>query len=112
MDPTVEPDGDDPATRVFHQVDLAIRELHTQLPPHAYIGPIAVEPTLQNRGIGRKLVEESFARASADRPDTVALDCDPRLQAYYEAHGFRAITRITDPWGFDIVGLRRDPEPA
>ena len=112
MDPTVGPVGDDPATHVFHQLDLAIRELHTKLPPHAYIGPIAVEPTLQSRGIGRRLIEESFARAASDHPDTVALDCDPRLQGFYEAHGFRPIARVTDQWGFDIVGLRRDPESA
>ena len=112
MDPTVGPVGEDPAAHVFHQVDLAIRELHARLPSHAYIGPIAVEPTLQNRGIGHTLLEESFARAAAERPDTVALDCDPRLQPFYEAHGFRSIARVTDPWGFDIVGLRRDPEPA
>ena len=106
------PVGDDPATQVFHHLDLAIRKLHTKLPPHAYIGPIAVEPTLQNRGIGRKLVE-AVVRARGGGPSwTVALDCDPRLQAFYEAHGFRPIARITDPWGFDIVGLRRDPEPG
>ena len=111
MDPAVGPVGEDPATHVFHQLDLAIRELHTELPPHAYIGPIAVEPTLQNRGIGRTLVEAAFARAAAGHPVTVALDCDPRLQPFYEAHGFRPIARVTDPWGFDIVGLRRDPGP-
>ncbi|MEP6972830.1 MAG: GNAT family N-acetyltransferase [Actinomycetota bacterium] len=112
MDPEAGPTHDDPISHVFHQVDLAIRELHTGLPTHAYIGPIAVEPTLQHQGIGHRLVEESFARATVDHPDTVALDCDPRLQTFYEAHGFRPIARVTDAWGFDIVGLRRDPEPA
>ena len=112
MDPDAGPAGDDPVAHYFHELDLSIRELHAGLPPHAYIGPIAVEPTLQRRGIGRALVEASFARAAADGPPTVALDCDPRLQDFYEAHGFRPISRLTDAWGFDIVGLRRDPEVA
>lgn len=112
MDPDAGPDDDGPIAAYFHAIDLAIRELHTELPPHANIGPVAVEPTLQHHGIGRKLVEASFARAAADHPPTVALDCDPRLLAFYESLGFRPIARVTDPWGFEIVGLRREPEPA
>jgi GNAT superfamily N-acetyltransferase len=110
MDPAAGPEDDGAISAYFHEIDLAIRLLHADLPPHANIGPIAVEPTLQNHGIGRKLVEAAFARAAADRPPTVALDCDPRLLAFYESLGFRPIARVTDPWGFEIVGLRREPE--
>ena len=106
------PPPSDRAHLVLHGAYLAIRELHVGLPPHANIGPIAVEPALQHRGIGRKLLTAAWERAVAERPPTVALDCDPALLTYYEGFGFRQIGRVTDPYGFDIVGLRRDPDAA
>jgi GNAT superfamily N-acetyltransferase len=109
LDPTAAPAGGDRTAEVLHGVDLAIRELHADLPPHATIGPVAVEPTLHRRGIGAALVDAAFELAAADGPATVALDCDPRLQSFYESRGFEAIARVTDPWGFEILGLRRDP---
>ncbi len=108
----LDPDAEAPDDRVgavMHGVDQAIRRLHVGLPAHANIGPVAVEPTLQGNGIGAALVEAAFELAASDHPATVALDCDPRLQHFYEARGFVAVGRVTDPWGFDIVGLRRDP---
>jgi GNAT superfamily N-acetyltransferase len=64
---------------------------------------------LQGKGIGAALVDAAYELAATDRPPTVSLDCDPSLQRFYEARGFVAVARATDPWGFDIVGLRRDP---
>jgi ribosomal protein S18 acetylase RimI-like enzyme len=100
---------DDETERILHGGYLAIRTLHVGLPSHAYIGPVAVEPTMQRLGIGGRLVAAAWEAAVAMRPATVSLDCDPRLQSYYEAFGFHEIARVTDPLGFDIVGLRRDP---
>jgi GNAT superfamily N-acetyltransferase len=109
LDPDAQAPGD-LVGAVMHGVDLAIRRLHVGLPsPHAYIGPVAVEPTLQGKGIGVALVDAAFEVAASDRPATVAIDCDERLRTFYEARGFVAVGTVTDPWGFDIVGLRRDP---
>ena len=108
LDPASPPPTEDRTAEVLHGVDLAIRDLHTGLPAHANIGPVAVEPTLQGRGIGAALVDAAYELAAADAPPTVSLDCDPRLQGFYEARGFRPVARVTDPWGFEIVGLRRD----
>lgn len=108
LDPT-EPTRTDPASQALFGVNVAIKGLHVGLPGHAYIGPIAVEPTLQGQGIGRRLVGAAFEVAAAGAPPTVALDCDPRLVAFYESCGFRPVGVTTDPYGFDIVGLRRDP---
>lgn len=108
----LDPDAEVPADRVgavMHGVDQAIRGLHEGLPAHAYIGPVAVEPTLQGNGIGVALVEAAFEAAASGHPPTVAIDCDPRLRSFYEGRGFVAMGTVTDPWGFDIVGLRRDP---
>jgi ribosomal protein S18 acetylase RimI-like enzyme len=108
LDPEA-PEPTDQPSRIMRGVSLAIRELHVGLPSHAYIGPIAVEPALQGRGIGGRLLAAAWEVAVAMRPTTVALDCDPRLQSYYEGFGFRAVAHAADPWGFEIVGLRRDP---
>jgi GNAT superfamily N-acetyltransferase len=108
----LDPDAAAPTDRahaVLHGVYLAIRELHVGLPPHANIGPIAVEPALQRHGIGRRLLAAAWDAAVADAPATVALDCDPAVLSFYESFGFRQVGRVTDPYGFDIVGLRRDP---
>jgi GNAT superfamily N-acetyltransferase len=112
MDPAVGPPAGDRTAEVMHGVELAIRALHESLPPHANIGPVAVEPTLQGKGIGGALVDAAFALAAGGAPATVSLDCDPRLQAFYERHGFTPVGRVADPWGYDIVGLRRDPAAA
>jgi GNAT superfamily N-acetyltransferase len=109
LDPASAPPSGDRTAEVLHGVDLAIRELHEGLPAHVNIGPVAVEPTLQGRGIGAALVDAAYELAAADGPPTVSLDCDPRLLRFYEARGFRAVARVADPWGFEIVGLRRDP---
>jgi GNAT superfamily N-acetyltransferase len=109
----IDPDAaapTDEAKRILHGVNLAIRELHMGLPTHANIGPVAVEPTLQRRGIGGLLLRAAWDTAVEMGPATVALDCDPRLLSYYQGFGFREVGRVRDPWGFEIVGLRRDPE--
>ncbi len=108
MDVAADPKGDTELARRSHALDLLIRTLHVGLPLHAYIGPVAVEPTLQGHGIGSMLVHAAWALAAADGPATVALDCDPRLEPYYASRGFRRVGVVTDGWGFDIVGLRRD----
>jgi GNAT superfamily N-acetyltransferase len=108
LDPTAEPPAGDRTAEVMHGVDLAIRALHDGLPPHANIGPVAVEPTLQGRGIGGVLIDAASDLAAAGGSVTVSLDCDPRLQAFYERHGFTPFGRVRDAWGYDIVGLRRD----
>ena len=108
MDPNAAAPADRPG-QVMHAVSVAIHELHAGLPPHANIGPLAVEPTLQGQGIGGRLLEAAWETAVGMRPETVSLDCDPRLLSFYERFGFRPVARVTDPWGFEIVGLRRDP---
>jgi ribosomal protein S18 acetylase RimI-like enzyme len=109
MDPDAGPDGDDDTTKVFHGVELTIRRLHVGLPRHWYVGPVGVEPTLQGHGVGRRLMDAAWERAMEESRVTVSVDCDPRLEAYYTSLGYRRIAVATDPWGFDIVGLRRDP---
>jgi GNAT superfamily N-acetyltransferase len=105
-----EEDTADRVSEVMSAVDATIRKLHVHLPEaHASIGPVAVEKELQRKGLGGRLVEEAYRLASGWEPDTVALDCDERLESFYMGCGFRSFAREPDPWGYVIVGMRRDP---
>lgn len=61
----------------------------------ALLGPLAVAPAQQRRGIGRTLVEAGFERLSAGDTAVVLVLGDP---AYYGRLGFAAERRITPPY--------------
>jgi GNAT superfamily N-acetyltransferase len=105
-------DEGDPVAAYFAEVGRVIAGLHQTLPPHWNIGPIAVEPTLQGLGIGHRLMDAALKATNENPSEVVALDCDPRLEGFYERSGFRRFAVGTDRWGFDIVGMCRDPEGA
>jgi len=56
--------------------------------PALLLGPLAVEPELQGRGVGRRLVEDRLVRARALGWGLVFLVGDP---AYYARFGFRPV---------------------
>jgi predicted N-acetyltransferase YhbS len=56
--------------------------------PALLLGPLAIDPDLQGRGIGRALTSTSLARASALGWQLVFLVGDP---AYYARHGFAVV---------------------
>lgn len=70
---------------------------------HAYLGKLAVDPALQSRGLGRRLVEaaETIARASGKK----AIEIETRVElhgnhAAFARLGFREVARTAHP-GFD-----------
>ena len=58
--------------------------------PALLLGPLAIHPALQGRGIGRALIAESLRRAEALGHRLVFLVGDP---AYYAQHGFAVAPR-------------------
>jgi GNAT superfamily N-acetyltransferase len=65
-------------------------------PDVAYFGQFAVDPSLQRRGIGERLMEIVEDRARRDGATELALDtAEPakHLIAYYTARGFRLVDR-------------------
>jgi putative acetyltransferase len=56
------------------------------------LGPVAVEPTLQGRGIGRALIEAGLARLAALDAAGCVLVGEPD---FYRRFGFRADPRLT-----------------
>lgn len=54
----------------------------------AYLCLVAVAPEARGRGIGKKLIEEAFARSGAKRVDLVALDGN---QGFYQSFQHRTM---------------------
>ena len=61
----------------------------------ALLGPLAVDPDHQRRGIGTALLREGMERLRAEGVERVCLLGDP---AYYARHGFRPETAIEPPY--------------
>lgn len=68
--------------------------------PVLLLGPLAIDPRLRGRGIGRALVHQSLARAALAGFRLVFLVGDP---AYYRQFGFFVVPR-------EIVMMGEDPE--
>ncbi len=59
--------------------------------PHWYINQLAVLQACQSEGIGRQLLQ---ALTALTGDDLVCVDCEDRLQAYYESMGFKLLDAI------------------
>ena len=72
---------------------------HDPARPHAHLGPIAVDPDAQGRGIGRRLME--LHRAELDRLALAGyLETDrPENVAFYRRFGFETIREL------DVLGV-------
>jgi ribosomal protein S18 acetylase RimI-like enzyme len=59
--------------------------------PHWHIGPIAVEPGMQGRGIGHRVMQPLLARVDEDGiPAWLETDKHENVR-FYEAHGFEIV---------------------
>ena len=65
---------------------VTISHAHVDTHPALALGPIAVDPAHQNRGIGTALVQEAIERASRTEYPLIALIGHP---TYYPRFGFR-----------------------
>jgi putative acetyltransferase len=61
----------------------------------ALLGPLAVQPMHQRKGIGQTLIAEGLARLKAEGVAEVLVLGDP---AYYSRSGFRPASRVTPPY--------------
>jgi ribosomal protein S18 acetylase RimI-like enzyme len=62
--------------------------------PHYYLFAIAVDPSLQGRGVGSQLMEEALATIDAAHMPAFLENSKPRNTPFYERHGFRVIEEI------------------
>jgi len=92
----------------FEPLDAA---LHHAVPePHWYLDVIAVEPTLQGRGIGSRLLQAAGARADADGMPIVLLTYQPKSLPLYQRYGYDVVCEGAVA-GSEVRGwgMRRDP---
>lgn len=61
----------------------------------ALLGPLAVAPTAQKRGVGSAIIHAGFMRLEADGVRRIFVLGDP---AYYERLGFGKETRVAPPY--------------
>ena len=78
-----------------------------------YLSIVAVDPAVQGRGLGRKLLEPTIAES-----DHVSATCyletfSPRNLPFYERFGFATEGRFTEPTtGADYVVMVRYPSAS
>jgi ribosomal protein S18 acetylase RimI-like enzyme len=81
----------------------------------AHIGMLAVRPSLQARGIGRRLLEAderiAVTELRSDRAILFVIDCRKELIAWYERRGYHdSGARHAFPYGDPRVGSPRVPD--
>ncbi len=71
-----------------------------QPPVAGYVHRLAVRRALTGKGLGTQVLDWAGERVRQAGRKYLRLDCaadNPRLKAYYEAHGFRFISEIEGP---------------
>ncbi len=78
---------------------------------HHYLTMLGVDPRAQGQGVGKRLIDDTIARAQAEGSDVVALDTEnPANVALYEHLGFVETSRVhLEADGLTIHCLRRGP---
>ncbi len=77
--------------------------------PHWYLGLVAVEPAMQNRGIGSALLRASLAPVDEARLPAYLESTNPRNVTLYERHGFEATGSIDVADGPSLTAMWREP---
>jgi ribosomal protein S18 acetylase RimI-like enzyme len=99
--------------RAFMQTGANGARLH---PPdrHWYLEAMGVDPAVQRRGIGSRLIRPVLAIADRHRLDCYLETAEPRNAEYYARHGFGVENRALQvvPNGPAHIAMRRRPAPV
>jgi ribosomal protein S18 acetylase RimI-like enzyme len=77
--------------------------------PHWYLGLVAVEPAMQNRGVGGALLRASLAPIDEAKLPAYLESTNPRNVTLYERHGFEATGEIEVEDGPSLTAMWREP---
>jgi ribosomal protein S18 acetylase RimI-like enzyme len=77
--------------------------------PHWYLGLVAVEPAMQNRGIGSALMRASLVAVDEAHLAAYLESTNPRNVTLYERHGFEATGSIDVDDGPSLTAMWREP---
>jgi GNAT superfamily N-acetyltransferase len=92
------------ADQVEHEFQIACRAAHiaADLPPHAHITTVAIDPFLHGCGVGALLVDELLGRVWSVGARCAVLECLTTREAFYVRFGFRRVVEFADPGGPDL----------
>ena len=80
---------------------LAIGRLHFNTPAEAQVRFMAVDPSIQGRGLGSAILQEFERRARAAGAISIVLNARDDAQRFYQKHGFAVVGPA--PTIFDAV---------
>jgi GNAT superfamily N-acetyltransferase len=87
----------------------SIGEQHPHDVPHFYLFAIGTEPIVQGHGHGGKLLHHVLDRCDEQNLPAYLESSNPKNDAFYEHHGFRARGHVTLPDGPTVNLMWRDP---
>lgn len=99
---------DDAAAVRLQQIGAAFEAVHPH-EPHWYLQFLAVDPSLQGRGIGGTLLEDVLGAADGAGEAAYTEATCLRNRALYERHGFVFVREIPLPDGPALYAMWRDP---
>lgn len=120
LPPRVQPD-DDPIGELFERhmsgpklgdVLFLLEQMASFHPtePHWYIPLIGVDPVLQGRGYGSKLMRHALAACDHDRHLAYLEATSPANRQFYEGYGFRALGEIRSADSPPMFPMLREPQ--
>lgn len=103
--------GADPADRFLSVLGAAEPMHHRHAPGlHWYVMVLGVSPEAQGTGLGRALLETTFAAADAVGVPVYLETAQPRNVSFYQHVGFALVEQLLDePSGLDLFGFLRGP---
>ena len=95
------------SAEVEFEFQRCCREAHlgADLPRHAHICTVAVDPFVKGVGLGRRLVVELLGRLRTAGASCVVLECLTSRERFYEACGFRTVVEFPDPGGPNLFSV-------
>ena len=101
--------------RSYLQVEKLAHELHDRFAtrPHWYLSQLGVEPALQGKGYGQKVLKPTLERIDLQGKDVYLETLNPKAIPFYEKLGFEVCEEVSLPRsGPPMWSMLRKPQPV